>query len=91
MRRLFGLTMIALLAVASGQADQKKTHNDAFTSGPENETQLAREVRHNLLMLPYYSVFDDLAFQVNGTTVTLEGACPPEPPSWPAFRPAIVS
>ena len=31
-------------------------------------------------MLPYYSIFDDLAFSLNGTVVTLEGACPPEPP-----------
>jgi hyperosmotically inducible protein len=32
------------------------------------------------LTLPYYSIFTDLAFQLNGTEVTLEGACPPEPP-----------
>jgi hyperosmotically inducible protein len=31
-------------------------------------------------MLPYYSIFDDLAFQLNGSVVTLQGACPPEPP-----------
>jgi hypothetical protein len=28
----------------------------------------------------YYSIFDDLAFRLNGSVVTLEGACPPEPP-----------
>ena len=28
---------------------------------------------HELRMLPYYSVFDDLKFNVNGTTVTLSG------------------
>jgi hyperosmotically inducible periplasmic protein len=80
MRRLFGFATIALLAVALGLADQKKQHNDAFTAGPENETQLARTIRHDLLMLPYYSIFDDVAFQLNGSVVTLEGACPPEPP-----------
>ena len=31
-------------------------------------------------MLPYYSIFSDLAFRLDGTVVTLEGACPPEPP-----------
>jgi hyperosmotically inducible protein len=36
-------------------------------------SRLEREVRHELLMLPYYSVFDDLAFQVNGGTVILTG------------------
>jgi hyperosmotically inducible protein len=61
-------------------ADQKKTHNDVFTSGPPDEAQLARQIRHNLVMLPYYTIFDDIAFQLNGSVVTLEGACPPEPP-----------
>src|SRR5713226_214470 len=32
------------------------------------------KVRHELLMLPYYSIFDDLKYQVNGSTVTLSGA-----------------
>jgi hyperosmotically inducible periplasmic protein len=80
MRALFGLATITLLAVGSGLADQKQQHNDVFTAGSPSETQLAQEVRHNLLMLPYYSIFDDLAFQLNGSVVTLEGACPPEPP-----------
>ena len=30
-------------------------------------------VRHALVMLPYYSIFDDLGFQVNGDVVTLAG------------------
>ena len=80
MRKLSGLAGIILLAAALGFADQKKTHNDVFTSGPPDETQLARQVRHNLLMLPYYSIFTDIAFRLDGTEVTLEGACPPEPP-----------
>jgi len=80
MRKLFALVTFTLLGVGFGLAGQKKPHNDVFTSGPPNETQLAREVRHELLMLPYYSIFDDLAFEVNGSVVTLQGACPPEPP-----------
>jgi hyperosmotically inducible protein len=34
---------------------------------------LVREVRHQLLLLPYYTVFDNLAFKVDGDHVTLEG------------------
>jgi hyperosmotically inducible periplasmic protein len=79
MRKLFWLASITLLAAALGLAD-KKQHNDVFVQGPENETQLAQQVRHQLLMLPYYSIFTDLYFQVNGSVVTLGGACPPEPP-----------
>jgi hyperosmotically inducible protein len=35
--------------------------------------RLERQVRHELVMLPYYSVFDHLAYRVNGETVTLVG------------------
>ena len=35
--------------------------------------RLEREVRHELVMLPYYGLFDNLAFRVDGTTVTLLG------------------
>jgi hyperosmotically inducible periplasmic protein len=80
MRRLLELSTITLLAAVLGLASQKKPHNDVFVAGPPEEPQLAREIRHELLMLPYYSIFDDLAFQLNGGVVTLEGACPPEPP-----------
>jgi hyperosmotically inducible protein len=34
---------------------------------------IAREVRHELVMLPYYGVFDHFQFQVDGETVTLSG------------------
>jgi len=39
----------------------------------DNSSEIQREVIHELRMLPYYSVFDDLKFSVNGTSVTLEG------------------
>lgn len=43
-------------------------------SGPAtNDAQLAKRVRHELLMLPYYGVFDNLAYNINGGTVTLYG------------------
>jgi hyperosmotically inducible protein len=35
--------------------------------------KIAKEVRHELLMLPYYSLFDDLGYSVQGRTVTLTG------------------
>jgi hyperosmotically inducible protein len=34
---------------------------------------LEGEVRHELVMLPYYGVFDNLAFKVDGNKVTLLG------------------
>lgn len=80
MRRLSALLTIALLSAAFGLAKQKPSHDDVFTSGPVNEGQMSREIRHNLLMLPYFTIFDDLTFELNGSVVTLRGACPPEPP-----------
>jgi hyperosmotically inducible protein len=42
-------------------------------ASPKGEDRIVREVRHELVMLPYYSVFDNLAYKVDGYTVTLEG------------------
>ena len=40
---------------------------------PQTEQQITREARHQLLLLPYYTVFDNLSYQVNGDTVILQG------------------
>ena len=34
---------------------------------------LGRQVRHELIMLPYYSVFDNFTYQVDGSTIVLAG------------------
>ena len=40
---------------------------------PRATERIAREVRHELVMLPYYGVFDNLAYKINGYDVTLMG------------------
>ena len=67
------LIAAALLAAPSSLLAQS-THNDPYVAGPANESRLAQQVRHELIMLPYYSIFDDLAFRINGSTVTLLGS-----------------
>ena len=47
-------------------APQKQTE-------PKAEQNLIKEVRHQLVLLPYYSVFDNLVFQVQGSKVILMG------------------
>jgi hyperosmotically inducible periplasmic protein len=37
------------------------------------QTWLTKEVRHELVMLPFYSVFDNLQYRVDGAKVTLIG------------------
>lgn len=67
------LTALVLVSPAIG-AKRDKNHNDAFVPGPPDENRIMKEVRHQLVTLPYYGVFDDLAFRVDGSTVTLLGA-----------------
>jgi hyperosmotically inducible protein len=55
----------------ASSSDQANDANNALT--PEAEDKLVREVRHELIMLPYYGVFDNLEFRVDGRTVTLQG------------------
>lgn len=70
----FALLAGALLVSSSIAAkDNDKRHIDPYVAGPVDESRLIQEVRHQLVMLPYYGVFDDLGFTVNGDTVTLEG------------------
>ncbi len=76
MRRFLKPTISAALIFLplSVFAGQNKDHNDAFVTNQAGMSKMAQEVRHQLVMLPYYSIFDDLAFRIDGTTVTLEGA-----------------
>ena len=56
---------------AVGSADREG--NVAQQVGGITEERLTREVRHVLVMLPYYGVFDNLAYRVNDGIVTLTG------------------
>ncbi len=72
------LTAVLLIGSAGFAAKHEdKNHREAFIAGPVDEEQIAREVRHQLLLQPYYGVFDDLAFRVDGNTVTLLGEVMP--------------
>ena len=65
---------LALTVVAADKNEKKQPqHSDAYVNGSQDESRIAKAVRHELVMLPYFGVFDDLGFQVNGGTVTLLG------------------
>lgn len=40
----------------------------------KSQERIIKEVRHELLMLPYFGVFDYIAYKVDGSTVTLLGS-----------------
>jgi BON domain len=42
-------------------------------SGSPAQARIQKEVRHELLMLPYFGVFDNIEYRVDGETVTLLG------------------
>jgi hyperosmotically inducible protein len=44
-----------------------------FAGQAKTTEQLAKEVRHEIVMLPWYGVFDYLKFSMVGNDVTLEG------------------
>jgi len=73
-RITIGLALTAFLMAPAGFAQKKdQNHQDAFVPDTD-ETEIAKHVRHELVMLPYYNIFDDLAFKLDGGTVTLLGA-----------------
>jgi hyperosmotically inducible protein len=45
-----------------------------FASNGNAPQDLTAQVRHELVMIPYYSVFDDLSYRVDNGVVTLMGA-----------------
>lgn len=74
--RKIGMALMAGILIVAGAAaakDKDDKHIDPFVNGPANESKLIQEVRHRLVTLPYYGVFDDLGFTVDGSTVTLVG------------------
>lgn len=74
MKQIAFVLLAGVVSVASAAAAKDdKQHMDPFVNGPVNESKLIQEVRHKLVTLPYYGVFDDLGFTVNGGTVTLVG------------------
>lgn len=76
MNRIGFALLAGALLVSSGIAAKDKDdkqHIDPYVTGPADEARMVQEIRHQLVMLPYFGVFDDLGFTVDGGTVTLVG------------------
>jgi hyperosmotically inducible protein len=66
--------LVSVFLVVSGAALAQQVHADrSVQPGTKGADRITREVRHELVMLPYYGVFDNLAYRVDGNTVTLVG------------------
>lgn len=69
---LGGLFLCLALGANPGGA-QHSGGTKAINAELKDSSPLAREVQHQLLTLPYYSVFDNLGFLIEGNKVTLYG------------------
>src|SRR6202795_394128 len=69
MKPMFKKLMPGILAIviAGGLSGQDKR------DPAKAEARLQKEVRHELVMLPFYDVFDNFEYKVEGGTVTLLG------------------
>jgi hyperosmotically inducible protein len=64
------------MAQSAGSSNASSASGDQGNKlSPAALDRITREVRHELLLLPYYGVFDNLAYQVQPDgTVTLQGS-----------------
>jgi|SRR6185437_267273 len=71
MKGKFFVGLIALAAMAFSAVARSRVAQQG--PSPEVERRIQREVRHQLVMLPYLDVFDNLTYKVDGYNVTLGG------------------
>jgi hyperosmotically inducible protein len=65
--RSWFITCVVLALASAALGRQAAAPSEAATA------RITKEVRHELLMLPYFSVFDNLSYKVDGYNVTLMG------------------
>lgn len=76
---LAGVGAMSLVLLSAGCGERTPMSASASVPKPDrvaapgDPNRLVKEVRHELVMLPYYGVFDNLSFRVDGDNVTLFG------------------
>src|SRR5262252_11022277 len=71
MKTRFGRFLAAALLVGAGVMGAATRDSGAV---PGSDADLANKVRHEIVMYPYYSIWDDISFRVNNGQVELMGA-----------------
>ena len=69
---LYAATVVGLMLPTHGSSQQEDKWPSPLSEA-RSDDRIMREVRHELVMLPFYGVFDNLAYRVDGATVTLIG------------------
>jgi hyperosmotically inducible periplasmic protein len=70
---LLGLVAVAPLGVWAGTGDQSAGKSGASQVWVPGQEHIQKSVLHQLRMLPYYSIFDNISFRVEGSQVELMG------------------
>src|SRR5260370_24633241 len=76
MKKALQLCLVAGLMVSPAiplVANAVSTATQSSAGSQRLQEHIAREVRHELVMLPQLTIFDNLAYKVDGNTVTLLG------------------
>lgn len=66
-------SLLIIFSMASGISAATNHNQQAPRDPAAYQAWLTKEVRHELVMLPWVSVFDNLEYKVEGTKVTLLG------------------
>jgi hyperosmotically inducible protein len=69
----FGIVMVALALAGDSLAKTVPAEPQSSSGSQKMQDRITREVRHELVMIPQLSIFDNLAYKVEGGTVTLLG------------------
>jgi len=67
------LSLVVALGMGSGLAAATRSKTQVPVDSAKYQVWLAEQVRHKLAMIPWYSVFDNLEYKVDGNRVTLIG------------------
>ena len=71
LRQIFPICLAVTLALASSHVQAAQVSQQERQA--KAEARLQKEVRHVLVTQPFYTVFDNLAFKIDGDRVTLLG------------------
>src|ERR1051326_1483525 len=68
--RVFGHSLLTVALFASAALASSKS----MPNVPRTDEDLAKAVRHEILMYPQYTLWDDISFRVDNGNVMLSGA-----------------
>ncbi len=67
------LSVAILISTMAQSGSSQQPPRQTLGAGVSDQERIAHEVRHEILMLPRYTLFDYIGFKVEGHKVTLLG------------------